>query len=203
MTPNSLPPAAILLAAGKASRMGRPKQLLELNGVTLLEVALRKAQEAGYTPLLVVGGAHRDPVEKLCREVLPDIAFCYNPEWATGMGSSIACGVRHLLEIAPDTPGALVFLADQPLIRAEQLEGIRTRWQVTTPPYIAAFYRDRPGAPALFSRSLFPDLLQLHGEEGAKSLFFRYQGEKFPLPEAAFDMDTPEDWAGFIAKNEN
>lgn len=199
---NNLPPAAILLAAGKAGRMGRPKQLLEFQGMTLLEIALRKALQAGYTPLLVVGGAYRDEVEKLCGEVLPDILFCYNPDWATGMGSSISCGIRRLLEIAPDTPGALVFLADQPLIRAEQLEGMRLQWEDSMPPFIAAFYRDKPGAPALFSHSLFQDLLQLHGEAGAKTLFSRYRGERFPLPEAAFDMDTPEDWARFIAENE-
>lgn len=196
------PPAAILLAAGQASRMGRPKQLLEFQGMTLLEMALRKARQAGYAPLLVIGGAYQDEIEKLCGEVLPDVLFCNNPNWTTGMGSSIACGIRHLLEIMPDTPGALVFLADQPLIRTEQLEEMRKQWEATTPPYVAAFYRDKPGAPALFSHSLFAELMQLHGEAGAKSLFFSYPGEQFLLPEAAFDMDTPEDWARFIAKNE-
>ena len=198
----NLPPAAILLAAGKAGRMGHPKQLLEFQGMTLLEIALRKARQAGYAPLLVVCGAYRDEVERLCGEVLPDVSFCYNPDWPTGMGSSIACGIRCLLEIMPDTPGALVFLADQPLIRTEQLEEMRQQWEATAPPYIAAFYRDKPGAPALFSHSLFPELMQLHGEAGAKSLFSSYPGERFLLPEAAFDMDTPEDWARFLAKNE-
>ena len=201
-TTNSPPPAAILLAAGEASRMGRPKQLLELHGITLLEIALRKAGVAGYAPLVVVGGAYRDPIEKLCGEMLSDVFFCYNPDWATGMGSSIACGIRYLLDIAPDSPGALICLADQPLIRAEQLEEMRLQWEANAAPYVAAFYRNKPGAPALFSHSLFPDLLQLRGEEGAKTLFSRHSGERFPLPEAALDMDTPEDWAAFITENE-
>ncbi|MFZ4426205.1 MAG: nucleotidyltransferase family protein [Saprospiraceae bacterium] len=199
--PEKCPPAAILLAAGSASRMGRPKQLLELRGMTLLEIALRKAREAGYAPLVVVGGAYRDPLEKLCAEVLPGVGFCYNPDWSTGMGSSISCGLRHLLEIAPDTPGALIYLADQPGVRAGQLEEMRLIWESDHPPYITAFYREKPGAPALFSRTLFPELLQLTGEQGAKSLFTRFPGIRYPLPEAAFDLDTPEEWAKYVAEN--
>jgi len=196
-----LPPAAILLAAGSASRMGRPKQLLELRGMTLLEIALRKARQAGYAPLLVVGGAYREPMEKLCAEVLPELSFCYNPDWPTGMGSSIACGLRYLLEIAPDTPGALIFLADQPGVRADQLEEMRLIWESDNPPFVAAYYREKPGAPALFSHTLFPELLQLAGAEGAKSLFARFAGTMYPLPEAAIDLDTPEEWAKFVAEN--
>lgn len=190
-------PAAILLAAGSASRMGLPKQLLEYEGKTLLEWAVGKALASGYGPVVVVGGAYSPAIAQICATLGPKVHFCHYAEWAKGMGGSIACGMQYLLELAPLTPGVLIFLADQPWVGVEHLKGLHHAWMAEKPPYAAAWYNDKPGAPAIFSREVFTDLLACSGDQGARMLFREYPGLHYPLPQAAFDIDTPEDWKIF------
>lgn len=185
---------AVLLAAGAATRMGSPKQLLEWKGRTLIQRAVEAVAESGCDPVIVVTGAHAALVEKACREFNPVLYLRRNPAWATGMGSSIAAGVSGLLELDPALDGVLIFLADQPLVTGQHLLEMRLQWESAGVLYIAAAYSGQAGVPVIFSRALFPELLQLEGPQGARALFKRNPGMLFPLPEAALDVDTPEDW---------
>ena len=188
-----------MLAAGQASRMGRPKQLLRWKGKPLLGHALETALHiARADACIVVGGAYPEEIEAVAGGY-PGVQTVRNPDWATGMGSSIACGVRALLASVPTLDGILIMLADQPLVQVPQVEALLQAWESSALDFVAACYEEQPGVPALFSASLFPSLLGLQGQSGAKALFKdpALQGVLLPMPEAACDLDTPEEWERF------
>jgi molybdenum cofactor cytidylyltransferase len=190
---------AVLLAAGQASRMGRPKQLLRWKGKPLLGHALETALHiARADACIVVGGAYPEEIEAVAGGY-PGVQTTHNPDWATGMGSSIACGVRALLASVPTLDGILIMLADQPLVQVPQVEALLQAWESSALDFVAACYEEQAGVPALFSASLFPSLLGLQGQSGAKALFKdpALQGVLLPMPEAACDLDTPEEWEHF------
>jgi CTP:molybdopterin cytidylyltransferase MocA len=184
--------AAIVLAAGAATRMGRPKQLLNLAGTTLLAHAAQQAFAADFSPVVVVLGAYAGQVRTSLAAV--PVTIVENTAWESGMGSSIAAGMRAL----PDCDAVAVLLADQPLVTAAHLRQMRGSFQGDI---IAARYNDRLGVPAIFPKRLFDTLAKLHGDEGARNIL-RSPGEQviaFDLPEAALDIDTPGDWAALSA----
>jgi molybdenum cofactor cytidylyltransferase len=101
-----------------------------------------------------------------------------------------------LQSTAPETVAALILLADQPLVTAEHLRQLRALLSPDCSA-VAAEYSGSPGVPAIFQRSAFPALLTLSPESGAKQLL-RTLGDRvrrLPMPEAAADIDTPEDYA--------
>ena len=103
--------AGVLLAAGEGSRFGRPKALVELNGQTLAARGVNLLRAGGADPVLVVTGAAE--VE------LDGIHTVYNPEWRTGMGSSLRAALQALTGTSEGVGAVVVALADQPLVGAE------------------------------------------------------------------------------------
>jgi molybdenum cofactor cytidylyltransferase len=182
---------AILLAAGAATRMGRSKQLLSYRGESLVRHAAREALAAGFSPILVVVGARQEAV---CRELAGlAVEIVENPQWASGMGSSIAAGMRHL----PECEAVALLLADQPLVTAVHLRALGKLFTEGDAPVAAARYCGTLGVPAIFARALFPALAALEGHAGARSILQdpAYNALALDLPEAAIDIDTPEDYA--------
>jgi molybdenum cofactor cytidylyltransferase len=185
--------AAIVLAAGASSRLGRPKQLVALGGKSLLRRAAEAAVASGASPVIVVLGSE---AELSLRElaglpVLPVIHF----DWQQGMGSSLSCGAGVVQSEAPEATAVLCMVCDQPQITSAHL---RTLWEryAASGKVIAVRYGDRPGVPAIFPAKHFPELARMSGDKGARSLLGSLADEEielFYLPEAAFDVDTPED----------
>ena len=199
--PACLPVAAILLAAGAATRMGKLKQLLDYRGRTLVQHSIQQAIEAGFGPVIVVVGAEAEAVRSAIAAERVDIV--HNENWQSGMGSSLSAGVRRLNEIAPECAAAAILLADQPLVGAQHLKAMRKLLAREGNPIVAASYQDTLGVPALFRRDLFAMLASLPPEAGARKIL-RDSGmavTPFPLPEAAVDLDTPEDWSVFEEKS--
>jgi molybdenum cofactor cytidylyltransferase len=190
----------IVLAAGASSRMGEPKQLLKFEGETLLRRAARAALETGSHPIVVVLGfrAH------LMREEIMDLdaLTVVNQEWHEGMSSSIRHGLRQALEsTAPaEIEAAILMLCDQPYVTSGIIERLVDAYRESRAPVVASEYEASSektlGAPALFSRELFQELMALHGAEGAKRIIARHRAEAIAIamPEAAFDVDTPGDY---------
>ncbi len=174
--------------------MGCLKQLLPYGEKTLVQHAVEQAEQAGFSPLVVVVGAESAAVRE--RVAALPIEIAENADWAHGMGSSIACGMRAIAEVAPDTPAVAILLADQPLIAAAHLRSMRA---LLSPDCfaVAAEYAGSLGVPAIFQRKLFSMLSALPPEAGAKQILRGLAGAvaAFPLPEAAADIDTPEDYA--------
>ena len=190
----------IVLGAGDASRMGEPKQLLKWQGETLIQRAIRQAEDLDRGPIILVLGAHAELIEAELLEGRYRITR--NEAWETGMGSSIVCGLRALLEEASSLDGVLITLVDQPLINTPDLEKIIAIFKKNNSPLVAAFYENTLGVPALFSADLFPQLLTLSGQKGAKAIISKYSESlaKLDLPAAKLDLDTPEEWKAFLQR---
>lgn len=189
-----LPVAAVILAAGAATRMGKLKQLLPYRGRTLVEHSIQQAVEAGFHPIIVVVGAEADAVRRAI--AAQPIEIVQNQQWQSGMGSSIAAGIRQLKESGAESAAVAIVLGDQPLVTAEHLAAMRTLLHTRENPVVAAQYQRTIGVPALFKRELFSMLASLPPEAGARHLLRTsvVRVTEFPLPEAAVDIDTPADF---------
>jgi len=191
--------AAIVLAAGASRRLGQPKQLLMLDGETLLERAIRLAAEAGADPVFVVLGAH---FERICASVpfnqLPHAILVINSEWAKGMASSIHTALRPLSIVAPQSEGALILSCDQPRLTAAHLRALLDSFAAQPAPAIAASaYAGVLGIPAVFPHDVFANLLALRGDKGARSLLMQPPCPMLalPFPGGEIDIDEPADLA--------
>jgi molybdenum cofactor cytidylyltransferase len=188
--------AAIILAAGGSSRLGRPKQMLEYRGETLLNRAIRLAREAGASPVIVMLGADYETI----RASVHDSASipAHNDRWRQGIASSIHQGMRALRVCAPDAAGVLLMGCDQPLLTAEHLRALIDAFTASEAMAIAASaYAGAHAVPAVFPRVTFADLRALRGDKGARSII---EAGRCPVVDVEFvggevDIDLPEDVA--------
>ncbi len=99
------------------------------------------------------------------------------------------------MEIEPDLAAVVIVLCDQPLITSDHIDCLAMHFKDKGPLIVAAQYGDTVGVPAVFSCKLFPDLLELSGDKGARQLIHSHfdQVLSVSIPEAAYDIDTPED----------
>ncbi len=186
----------ILLAAGASRRLGQPKQLLSIDGQSLLRRSAEAALGIDPEVAVVVLGAHHDLIA-------PELAglplqVVVNPNWATGMASSLHVGLAAVLAQQPSTAAVLILLCDQPLLTAEVLQQLVAAFGQTGGPIVASRYANGVlGVPILFSQPLFPELRLLTGDAGARKLLAQWPDlvQKVDFPEGLLDVDTPEDWA--------
>jgi molybdenum cofactor cytidylyltransferase len=184
---------AVILAAGASTRMGRPKQLLLLDGRPLLVRAVEAALASPAWPVVVVLGANADQIRPVLAR-LP-VLIAENPEWSEGMAASIRAGVSTLRQFSRGLDAALLALCDQPAFSADVIAQLVAAQRATGRSIVAARYAGRNGAPALFHREHFPVLASLTGEEGARSLLTAPAVAGVELPRLVQDLDTPADYA--------
>jgi CTP:molybdopterin cytidylyltransferase MocA len=178
--------AGVLLAAGGGSRLGRPKALVEIAGKTLADRGVRLLRDGGASPVVVVTGA---------ADVAPPGALIvHNPGWHTGMGSSLAAGLRAL---PAEIPAAVIALADQPLIGAEAVRRLIAAYRDGASVAVAA-YDGQPRNPVLIARPHWPEVIASSvGDVGART-FLRDHRDLVTHVEcgdtgSADDVDTAED----------
>jgi molybdenum cofactor cytidylyltransferase len=205
--------ALVILAAGSSSRMGKPKQLLPFNGVPLLQVAVNAAvsladsgsKHSSFEIIaFAVLGANSDQIRSEidfgpCRQLL-------NDNWQSGMASSITLALTCIKKNEPDTCGVILMMADQPYVTDAVLAEIIGKVEQTGLPIVVSSYPARgsdekiPGPPAFFAQELFPELLQLEGDAGARKVVLahadRVAAIDFPL--GAIDIDTEADYASVL-----
>jgi molybdenum cofactor cytidylyltransferase len=179
--------------------MGQPKQLLAYRGRTLLQHSIDQAIAAGFAPIVVVVGASSEMVLRSVAD--PTVVIVQNELWETGMGSSVRAGIHALLKNGEVLSAVALMVADQPLVEAKHLAAMRQLLFAGDASIVAAQYRDTLGVPALFKRELFHALSSLPPEAGARTLVRNSEANviRYPLPEAAVDIDTPEDFERFIS----
>ncbi len=185
--------AIILLAAGNSTRMGSPKQLLDFRGRPLLRHAVETALAAECGPVVVVLGAHEMEMRAAVEGLAVEIAI--NPHWAEGMGTSIQAGLDHLQ--ARDIVGAILALADQPMVTAGILRGLVEQHLQSGKAIVASRYSGTAGVPAFFARGSFPLLMALKPDQGCKGVILGHPDDALLVDcaEAAMDIDTPDDYA--------
>ena len=186
--------AIVILAAGTSSRLGSPKQLLEYNGKTLLQHAIDTALATGCPKVMVVLGARADMLKlKLANQ---PIEILENKNWQEGMTSSIRYALQNIT-IAGFQPESIIFMVcDQPYVTSSLLMSLVEKSVETGLPIIASGYDDKAGTPALFHKSMFPQLMDLKGDKGARALLAA-QPEKVaivPFAKGVTDIDTVADY---------
>ncbi|MEM6321591.1 MAG: nucleotidyltransferase family protein [Bacteroidota bacterium] len=192
----------IILAAGTSKRMGEPKQLLKIGQQTLLNKTIETATAAGTEGVVIVLGAKADTIKK--QTVLPEKAtIIENENWQRGMGTTLRTGLSYCLKKSPQLDGVIVLVCDQPYLRTETLRQLLTTFQKTKSPIVAAKYGEIIGVPALFGKELFPALLQLKADEGARKIIKRNAAKVVTIDfsEGIFDLDTPEAYAEYLQKH--
>jgi molybdenum cofactor cytidylyltransferase len=185
--------AGLILAAGGSTRMGRPKQLLEYLGTSLLRRAVQTAVAGGLSPLIVVLGAG---AEELIQELdgLP-VQHVTNHAWSRGLGTSIRAGM-HALQTSPDVEAVVIMLCDQPEVSAQLIGSLVETYRSQGASVIASAYSGTRGVPALFARRMFSKLESLPDTLGAKQIIAD-AGEAvqvLPFPQGNCDIDTPADY---------
>jgi CTP:molybdopterin cytidylyltransferase MocA len=188
-TPASPALAGLLLAAGASRRFGSPKALARFRGHTLVERSAALLRPVCPAGILVVSGAEDQLLRKLLGAEVPVV---HNPHWAAGMAASLACGIRNL----PAADAVLVLPCDLPAVTEEDLGRLAAAWQAAPDRVAAAGWDGHQGPPAIFPRSRWPALLALQGDQGARGLLaLEPRLVRVPMPNAALDVDTPEDLA--------
>ncbi|MES2645307.1 MAG: nucleotidyltransferase family protein [Bacteroidota bacterium] len=188
----------VLLAAGSSSRLGEPKQLLKYDDQTLLQHSLQVAIASNGSPIVVVLGANAGEILK---SIDPGSAhIVVNEEWQEGMGASIRYGIKTILQVDPQVSGGIIMVCDQPFITRELLNNLVTKHQLTGKPIITCSYAGTFGPPSLFDKNIFPELLQLKGDAGAKKIIHQHAGELDVIlfPEGETDIDTKADYEKYI-----
>lgn len=194
----------IILAAGASSRMGVIKQLLNWGEESLLSHAIKTTLELSNNDVIVVLGANSDII-KIEIEHYP-VSIIYNEKWQQGLGNSIACGINYIMEFHKNADGALIVLADQPLIDADYLNELIQNFSPSKIQIIATSYsKGTYGVPVLFDKSYFDDLMQLHDDFGAKQLLRKNESHVKVLipPNKNVDLDTKEDYEFYKGLNSN
>lgn len=182
------------MAAGSSSRLGRPKQLLPYNGKSLLEHAVDTANDTNANPVIVVLGANAAQLEKEIDEKKVHIAE--NKEWKEGMASSIRSGINTLLHIAPAVDFVILMVCDQPFVSSSLLNDLISTQKKTGKQIVACQYENSFGPPALFYKTILPELMQLKGDAGAKKILAQHSKDATTVlfTKGNIDIDTEEDY---------
>lgn len=183
----------ILLAAGESSRLGTPKQLLQYKDKHLLQLSIDLTRTLGLETVLVLG-AYREQI--LAQVDTYDIKIVQNENWHEGLASSVRCGLEGALMANPKMEAVILMLCDQPLLTVDILQKMIDKYLDSGLPIVHCDYGEATGPPTLFHQFMFPYLLQLQGQEGAKKVVKTYP-DKVALVDFAdgkWDIDTMEDY---------
>jgi len=192
---------AIILAAGASRRLGQPKQLVQIDGETLLARTIRVAREAGAEPILVVLGAIGSAVAE--RVDLSQVTTVMNTGWEQGIASSIQAGIRALLQVEAGATAAMLLVCDQARLTSEHLVALTRAYERAGElRIVASRYAGIVGIPAIFPASQFAELDALHGDEGARRLLRNLESltTLIDFEGGEMDIDSPEDLAAIRAE---
>lgn len=183
--------AALVLAAGRSSRMDGSNKLLELlDGIPLVLRVVNAALASHAVSVTVVTGHAAEQVETAIAG--KKVALRRNPDYADGMASSLRCGIDSL---PADIDGAVVLLGDMPLIKASHIDALIGQF-ANQPAIVVPMKHGQRGNPVIWPRSCFPEIRSLQGDQGARQLLTRHAGliAKLEMASDAIfaDVDTPE-----------
>jgi molybdenum cofactor cytidylyltransferase len=192
---------AVVLAAGKSTRMGRPKALLPLpGGGTFLTRIVRTFQDADVEDVVVVLGHEADAIAASLEAHGARVRVVINRDYERGQLSSLLAGLRAI-----DRPGVnamLLTLVDVPLASPDTVRAVVSRYRASRAPLVRPVSGSRHGHPVLIDRSLFDGLRKTDPASGAKPVVRAHasaEGDVEVSDEGAFlDIDTPEEYAAIL-----
>ena len=187
----------IILAAGASTRLGRPKQLLQLNGESLVQKTVKAALDVSDITLTVLG-SHYNEVHQEIKYFKTQTAF--NLDWNKGMGSSIKFGLHEIHKTHPDLQAVIITVCDQPFLTSKLLGQLVEAFYKGNP-LVASVYGNTVGVPVLFDRQYFKMLLKIDDEVGARHLLKREDPFLVSFPRGSQDIDTETDWENYQRHN--
>lgn len=181
----------MVLAAGESSRYGQCKQLVEINGSSLVQLAVNKLL-ALFPPdrINIVVGANSQAVTQAVSDLPVNVV--HNEHWQTGLASSLKAGINSL---EPGCRAVMITLCDQALVTEAHLRRLLDLWHTDPSEITASGYAGTIGTPAIIPVEFYPQVLALEGDAGAKSIL-KSNPERvrtITIPEAEFDLDVPAD----------
>lgn len=184
----------IILAAGRSARLGSPKQLLLYADKNLLQHSIDIAVESPMKPVIVVLGSGIEEIERKIDH--SGVIIAKNPDWESGMASSVVCGIKTLNKLHPDIESVILMVCDQPFVSAQLLNDLVRKHMESGSSIVASSYENTMGTPALFHKKHFPELVSLRGDTGARSLLKKYAEtlQTIPFEKGGIDIDTIEDY---------
>ncbi|MGB8038210.1 MAG: molybdopterin-binding/glycosyltransferase family 2 protein [Pseudolabrys sp.] len=195
--------AAVVLAAGRSTRMGAVnKMLAEIGGKPLVRIAVEQAVASRAKPVIVVTGHEREKVEATLKG-LP-VCLAHNPDFSEGLGSSLRAGIAA---VPADADAAIICLGDMPQVDAALIDRLIAAFDPERSALVVVPSIDgRRGNPVVWSRRFFHDLMSIQGDVGARHLIGNYTEAVVEIPvtgEAALtDVDTPESLSAVKAEIE-
>ena len=184
----------IILAAGASTRLGKPKQLLQYRGKTLLAHAINEAVNSNADAVVVVLGKDANLFKKDIDE--RKIRVAINSSWEEGMASSLRLGMDTLLKDKPYIDAVIFMVCDQPHVLSSILNDLIITQQKTTKQIVTSNYGDSMGPPSLLHKKYFEELMKLSGDAGARKIIQKNMNDVATIlfPEGNIDIDTEEDY---------
>ena len=184
--------AAVVLAAGLSRRMGQPKLLMKVGGRALVRYVVESVLSGGVDSVWVVTGPDVEPVEAALAGI--EVQIAVNPAPEEGQAGSVRTGIAAL---PASVDAVLIALGDQPLLAPSIIPALLAARRTTPKLIVAPRYRDGQGNPVVFKREIFPELLRLTGDQGARPIIqkepTRVEWVELDLPMPP-DVDTPDDY---------
>lgn len=195
--------AAVVLAAGRSTRMGAVNKLIaDIGGKPLVRIAVEQALASRARPVIVVTGHQREKVEAALKGL--GVTFAHNPDFVEGLGTSLRAGIGAVPETAD---GAIVCLGDMPQVDARLIDKLLAAFDPERGALVVVPTNDgRRGNPVVWSRRFFDDLMNVQGDIGARHLIGAYAEAVAEVPvdsqAAMTDVDTPESLSSVKAEIE-
>lgn len=198
--------SGIILAAGSSRRMGEqgPKQLLRHEGLTLLERVVQRAAESDLDELILVLGHEAEEIrQSLTLTPSMPLRIAVAPDYKKGQSRSLEAGLRRA---DPRAHAAAILLGDQPDLPTATINQARSAWLERRPPLLRPEYgtaegRNEPGHPVMICRKIWPIIMELQGDQGAREVIRTHPDwlESLPLSGMApADIDQSEDWQAWL-----
>ncbi|WP_227764875.1 molybdenum cofactor cytidylyltransferase [Zhaonella formicivorans] len=192
--------AVVILAAGKASRMGRTKQLLPWGESTLLGSTIDLYTGAKVDEVIVVVGHCAAEIRAALKDKA--VRWVENKAYEQGMSTSLKAGIEALND---GVSAVLLALGDLPLLKKETIRCMLKIYKNNNCKIVIPYYHNKRGNPVLISRELFPELLAIQGDQGAREVIKKYESQVYKLPVddpgILQDVDTWEDYKRLLAQS--
>lgn len=184
--------AGVVLAAGLSRRMGQAKLLMKVGGRAIIRYVVESVLAGGVDSVWVVTGPDIEPIEAALAGI--EVQIAVNPAPEEGQAGSVRTGIAAL---PPSVDAVLIALGDQPLLAPSIIPALLAARRTTPKLIVAPRYRDGQGNPVVFKREIFPELLRLTGDQGARPIIqkepARVEWVELDLPMPP-DVDTPDDY---------
>jgi molybdenum cofactor cytidylyltransferase len=198
--------AGIILAAGASTRLGRPKQLVLLDGQPLLERVINAALESNLDHIVLVLGSHAAEIKRALGSILDHnkLSILVNPNYHTGMAGSLKMGIRQIKNVYG---AAMIILADHPNVDSGLINHLLARFQATDKAICVPTFKGRRGHPVCLSQKFYADIRSLTGDIGAREILRDHPDQLLTVEldsdRAFMDIDTKSDLERAIALCDN